>query len=224
VYDPWVPKHQVREDSPPPVRYLNAYAASKLQAEQAVQASQRDAIILRPHAIYGPGEQTLRPRLLRARRFGTLFAIGTGQNHLSLTHVENLVDAIELALRAPTSSSYHVYNVADAITPTVDQALRQLLTELGLPQRIIYLPTHVAWPLATLLERLYTAAHSPMPPLLTRYAVSQLSHEYTLDIGKSVRELGYQPGRSYLDGLTGVRLAPATPWEGAGSQRVLQRR
>ena len=63
-------------------------------AEREVGRHRRGAVILRPHAVYGPGDTTLLPRLLHARRLGRLIAVGDGRNRISLTHVDNLVQAV----------------------------------------------------------------------------------------------------------------------------------
>ena len=94
VYDPHVPKDLVDEQAGYASRYLNAYALTKMQAECAVRATGRPAIVLRPHAVYGPGDRTLLPRLLAARRWAGCRSVGDGHNRVSVTHVDNLVHAI----------------------------------------------------------------------------------------------------------------------------------
>src|ERR1700730_9704947 len=76
VYDHRRPAGPIDETAAYARRPLNAYVRTKIAAEHAVLRSGRQAIILRPHAIYGPGESKLLPRLLAARRFGHLLAGG----------------------------------------------------------------------------------------------------------------------------------------------------
>src|SRR5262249_40858282 len=124
VYDVRVANRGLREDAPlPPLhRYLNDYARTKRLAEHVVRSSGRDTAILRPHAIYGVGDTILLLRLLRARRLGRLVATGSGRNHISLTHVENLARAVALAL--DPASPGGTFNICDDETPTVDEILR----------------------------------------------------------------------------------------------------
>jgi nucleoside-diphosphate-sugar epimerase len=206
VYDPLVPKRRVREDAPLPSRYLNHYGLTKQLAEREVLTSGRPAVILRPHAIYGAGDNTLRPRLLRAHHFGRLLAVGDGRNLLSLTHVENLLDAILAALERPASSG--IFNVADAVEASLDELLRAALTALGLPARIFYLPVSLAWSLATVLERAYLAGGARRAPPLTRYLVSQLANEQTLDLTRARNQLGYRPTRCFRDGFAELAARP----------------
>jgi nucleoside-diphosphate-sugar epimerase len=222
VYDPRKPKHHVKEDAPFAVHYLNEYARSKMLAEVAVRDERPDAVILRPHAVYGRGENKLLPRLLESRWFGTQVALGDGHNHLSVTHVDNLVDAIESAIDGHASGAF---NVADLVEPTVDDLLRAVLAAAELPARIAYVPARVAWPLSAALESIARVLGLSHPPRITRYVVAQFTQEYTLDLGAAVERLGYRPVRSYLDGIRETFVAEPLPQftnhrEGLGHQRI----
>ncbi len=208
VYDPRKPKRHVKEDAPYADRYLNEYARSKVLAEVAVQAVRPDAVILRPHAVYGPGDDKLVPRLLEARWLGAQLALGDGRNHISVTHVENLVHAIECAIDGNASG---VFNVADGVEPTVDDLLREVLAAAGLPARIAYVPAAVAWPLSTVLESIARVLGLTHPPRLTRYVVAQFAQEYTLDLSAAAERLGYQPARTYIDGISETLSADPLP-------------
>jgi nucleoside-diphosphate-sugar epimerase len=198
VYDPRTPKRLVTEQAEYPTRYLNAYARTKMEAECAVRTSGRPAIVLRPHAVYGPGDRTLLPRLLAARRLGWLPVVGNGRNRVSVTHVDNLVQAIVRCVEGEVDAG--VFNIADARVAPLDTLLRTLLRRLGMPARIVYIPKSVAAPLAGVLEWLYQRANVRYAPLLTPYVVSQLAHEYTLDISRAQRELGYAPRVTFASG------------------------
>ena len=201
VYDPFVSKSYVTEDTPLPTRYLNAYAETKAEAERIVRARTR-SIVLRPHAIYGPGDEILLPRILEAHRLGTLLAVGDGTNRISLTHVDNLVDAIVLACRKlARGGEGGTYNVADAEPVVLDQALRAVLRATGLRERILYVPRPVGWNVGHVLETVFAAANAPRAPRLTRYIVEQLASEYTLSLEKAKNELGYAPTRTLFDFL-----------------------
>lgn len=208
VYDPHLPKHHVKEDAPYPSRYLNDYARSKMLAEIAVREARPDAVILRPHAIYGRGEHKLLPRLLEARLFGRQLALGDGRNRISVTHVDNLVHAVECAIDRNAGGTL---NIADSVEPTVDDLLRRVLTAANLPERIFYLPTALAWPLSAGLESLARIAGGRCQPRLTRYVVAQLTQECTLDLSAAVKQLGYRPAKTYLDGAWEVLAADRLP-------------
>ncbi|MFG2090209.1 MULTISPECIES: NAD-dependent epimerase/dehydratase family protein [unclassified Spirillospora] len=201
VYDPFRPSVMAAEDEAPVRRYINAYGASKAAAERAVLRAARDAIILRPHAVYGPGDTTLLPRVLSAVRGPLLPAAGTGRQRISLTSIGNLVRACVLAATGPIASG--VFNIADAAPVTIDDAFREILRERGVRARPVYVPAAVARPLAAVAEGAFLLAGRPEPPRLTRYAISHLAVERTLDITAAREVLGYDPHATTFAGAAG---------------------
>jgi 2-alkyl-3-oxoalkanoate reductase len=191
VYDPYRPTVRAVESEAPVRRYLNAYAASKAAAERVVLAAGRDVIILRPHAVYGPGDTTLLPRLLENIRAGRLLVPGTGRVLTSMTSVDNLAQACLLAAESTVRAG--VFNIADSDVMTVDRALRGLLASAGVPARPVYLPTSLTSPLATAAEFLQRHTGHPTKVRLNRYVISQIAMERTLDITAARRHLAYAP-------------------------------
>ena len=210
VYDPHAGKRMLNEQAPPARRHLNAYCATKAMAEQLVLA-RAQAIVLRPHALYGPGDRVLLPRLLEAYRRGRLLAAGNGTNRVSLTHVDNFVDAIVLALQATLGQRARgIYNIADEAPVTIDDALRAVLIATGREPRVVYLPRLLAYGLGAFLELAHTALALRRAPRLTRYRVVQVADEYTLDLTRARQELGYRPTRDLFAFIEGGGLR-ATP-------------
>ena len=197
VYSDAVHKLGVREDAPIGDCRFSSYGRTKALAERIVLERRPDAIVLRPHIVYGPGDTTLLPRVLAARRFGRLPIPGNGRNRLSVTHIENLVLAIASAL---TSESIGVFNVADAENTTVDELLRTILARVGVPATIVHVPRAVAWQIASLLERVWPNREGRSGPPLTRYAVMHLSDDHTLDITRARTLLGYDPTWTFRNG------------------------
>lgn len=72
---------------------LSHYARSKRAAEQVVESSRLDWMILRPPAVYGPADPALAP-LWRALARGWLLQIGPSRARFSLLHVDDLCEAI----------------------------------------------------------------------------------------------------------------------------------
>ncbi|TDC40813.1 NAD(P)-dependent oxidoreductase [Actinomadura sp. KC345] len=201
VYDPFRPSVMATEDEAPVGRYMNAYGASKAAAERAVPPARRDAIILRPHAVYGPGDTTLLPRVLSAVRGPVLPAVGTGRQRISLTSIGNLVQACLLAATGPVTSG--VFNIADAAPVTIDDAFREILRERGVRARPVYVPASLARPLAAAAEGAFLLAGRPEPPRITRYAIGHLALERTLDITAARAVLGYDPHETTFTGAAG---------------------
>jgi nucleoside-diphosphate-sugar epimerase len=175
VYDAFIPTLNAPESAGPATRFLSTYSRSKAAAELEV----RGGVILRPHAVYGPGDTTLLPRILAAVRRGRLVLPSGGRVLHTLTHIDNLVQAVRLSLTGPIGT----YNIGDDAPVLLCDAIASLT---GVDIRSV--PYRVAYSAAAVRE------HLPGRPAITRYAVSQLGLERTLDITKAREQLGYTPG------------------------------
>ncbi|MBE1875299.1 NAD(P)-dependent oxidoreductase [Myceligenerans sp. TRM 65318] len=209
VYDPATPSVRVREDEGPtadrgrrPFRYLNSYGATKAAAEHwlALDAAEPDhgpVVVLRPHAVYGPGDTTLLPRLeaaLVAGRWLPLPGGGTTLHHL--THVATLAAAVRAALAADLSPEIAagtplVANVADAEPVVLREILELLMLARGRHVRVVPVPERAARRAAVVAERLAKLAGTE--PRLSRYALSHLAMERTYDLTVLRDRLGVDP-------------------------------
>ena len=202
VYDPRSDRGLVDEDHPR-AGHLNAYGRTKAAGEALALTA--GVVVLRPRAVYGPGDTQLLPRLLSRVRAGTLLLPGPDVR-LSLTAVENLADACLAAVAwAPGA-----YNIADAVPYGRDAAVRQVLRAHGVAARIRHLPLGVARGAARSAESVARRAPGRAEPALSRYAVDQLAHTVILDVTRA-RSQGWTPHRTlddYLGEIAGLRPRP----------------
>jgi nucleoside-diphosphate-sugar epimerase len=192
VYDAFEPTVQASEGEAPATRFLSSYSESKTFAELEVMGT--DAVILRPHAVYGPGDTTLLPRVLAAARHGRLVLPEGARVSHSLTHIDHLVEAVRLALTGPAG----VYNVADAEPVMLAEVIEEFLARRRVRARIVRMPYPAAFHAAAVAEA--AARIRARRPRVTRYAVSQLGLERTLDLTAARERLGYLPGSTDLEG------------------------
>ncbi|WP_370416578.1 NAD-dependent epimerase/dehydratase family protein [Streptomyces fradiae] len=200
VYAPGPGRTRITEDHP--VRgHLNAYGRTKAAGEALALAA--GAVVLRPRAVYGPGDPHLVPRLLSRVRRGLLMLPGPSVR-LSLTAVENLADACLTAAGWPPGA----YNIADPVPYERDDAIRTVLRAHDTRARIGHLPLPLARAAATAAQSLAR----PRPhaePALTRYAVDQLAHSVVLDVSRAQAQ-GWRAERTLADYRGGsTRLAPS---------------
>ena len=181
--------------------FSSCYAESKKLAEDRVNeahAAGLPTVILRPKAIFGPGDRALIPRLLQAAASGRLRQFGSGENRVDLTYVENVAHAILLALdaRAAVGRTYFITNDEHVrLWPVI----RRLLQSLHLPHQLRPLPLPLALAAATALE--WQARFTGREPLLTRYTVGVLARTQTYNIAAARRDLGYAPVVSVESGI-----------------------
>lgn len=204
IYPPMRPSVQIQEDSitvGPHIKYLNTYAATKARAEVVVRGAvlngnARNAIILRPHAVYGPGDETLLPRIEAAVRDGQLWLPGGGAVAQNLTHVATLASAaleaaqVDWARAEPHAAGEGVVamNVTDGQPVLLRRALTEVLKRRGVNVKIRTIPLPLAWTLATALETGANLGRRHLAPRLTRYLVAQLGYERTYNL-RRLREI-----------------------------------
>jgi nucleoside-diphosphate-sugar epimerase len=181
-----------------PRRYVNHYASTKAQAEQAIRAAAAQHpgttfVMLRPRGIFGPHDRVLLPRILRVlhARGGRLPLPRGGAALLDLTYAANVVHAMQLATRCPGLTSGEVFNITNGEPGTLRSMLSALLVPLGLPFRIAAPPYRVLDAAARGME--LCAALTGTEPALTRYSVGALHWDMTLDISRAREKLGYAP-------------------------------
>ncbi len=184
VYDPRPDRSLVTEDHPTAGGHLNAYGRTKARGDRL--ALDAGAVVLRPRAVYGPGDTHLLPRLLRACRRGRILLPGPDVT-LSLTHVDNLASACVAALGWEPGA----YNVADEAPARRDATVAAVLSAaLARPVTVGHLPLPVTHGAAGALDAL--ARVTRREPLLTPYAVDTLAHPFCLDTTRA-RATGWQP-------------------------------
>jgi len=189
------------EAAPYPGKYLSLYSESKKLAEDIVHDSIRAglaATIVRPKAMFGPGDTTLLPRLVSAARAGRLAQIGDGSNLVDLTYVANVVQSILLLLKTGRSVG-KIYTVTNDEPATLWSVVRFALQEILGKVDLRQMPYRAAFLLAAAFEA--RAAITRREPPLTRYSVAILGRTQTYDISALKRDTGYTPQVSLKEGL-----------------------
>ena len=194
-------QHEIDETAPCARRFLCEYSRSKFLAEQQVRAAQsagQATVILRPKAIFGPGDTALLPRLIRSAQAGRLRQFGTGTNCIDLTYVTNVVEAIRLSLTAERAVG-RTYFITNGEHVPIWRLLRELLAALGLNTALPAMPVRKALALARFLE--WCGVITGREPVLTRYTVAILARQQTYNIEAARRDLGYAPRVTVASGV-----------------------
>ncbi len=201
VYHPDRPQRYAAEgEAPDPatVRWPSAYGPTKALAERLVLQRHPAAVVLRPHAVYGPGDTTLLPRVTAAVRGRTLLLPGSGRQRHSLTRVEQLAEACRLACTAPDAALGRVYNIADAEPVVLAEALGEALAARGRPVRVVPVGRRAAAAAAALSQWRHRRS-SDVHEGLTPYAAGHLARDRTFDLTLGRQLLGYHPQPTRLD-------------------------
>jgi nucleoside-diphosphate-sugar epimerase len=194
-------QHLLTDAAPYPAGFISTYSATKKLAEDRVNAAIArglPALILRPKAIFGPGDTTLFPRLIQAAAQGRLPQIGAGRNLVDLTYVGNVVQALLLALHEPNALG-KTYTITNDEHVALWDVIKLVLRRLDIPAELRRLPIAAALVAARMMEA--RARLTGTEPLLTRYSVAVLARTQTYDISAARRDLRYAPTVSVAEGI-----------------------
>ena len=202
VYDTKHAEHV--EDEPVALPLLSAYGRSKRMAEDwLIQQdwSDRTLIILRPRAVYGPGDRVLLPRLLRLVRAGRVLIPGNMRVQSSLTHVGNLCAAVEHAIGHYTQQpgGVHVFNVADAAPYDMRAAVGGLLSAVCGHE--LYF---VEMPLAPLRVFAEIMKNLRIPASITPMSLAVVSQNNILQVEKITQTIGLKAQLNLWDEMGNI--------------------
>jgi nucleoside-diphosphate-sugar epimerase len=201
------------DDAPYPRRLMSVYSLTKKIGEDRVRAAAAEGlatVTIRPKAVFGPGDTSLLPRLVRVARGGRLPQVGDGRNLVDLTYVDNVVHALLLALEARAAVG-RTYTVTNGEHVPLWDLIKTVLRRLGIDAKLRPLPYRVVYAAAALME--LRAALTGGEPLLTRYTAALLARTQTYNIDAARHDLGYVPPVSVAEGvertLTGIERVPS---------------
>ena len=153
--------------------------------------------IVRPSAIYGPGDT----RLLKVFRFaahGVFPVLGRGDTLYHLVHVEDLAEVLCLAAVHPDAAG-EAFIAGDPAPVTMSRMVAIIGEALGRRVRIIRLPAGPVFLLADLCERVCRPLG--IEPPLHRRRVAFYTKDRAFDTRKLRERLGYQCRYRPEDGL-----------------------
>ena len=206
------PMAGVDESAPYPRRYHSHYAETKALAEQAVLAANDPAlrtVALRPHLIWGPGDNHILPRLVDQARAGTLRRVGDGSNRVDTTYIDDAARAHLLAadaLQTNPAAAGRPYFISQGEPTPLWALVDGLLIAAGCRPITRGVPRPVAWMAGAILEATYSAFHLEGEPRMTRFVANELATTHWFDISAARRELGYEPSLSIPEGLRRLEL------------------
>jgi nucleoside-diphosphate-sugar epimerase len=193
-------QHNLTEAAPYPATSVSEYSRTKKLGEDLVNAASGglETVILRPKAMFGPGDRALLPRLLATARTGRLPLIGDGRNLVDLTYVDNVVEAMRLAMTADAAvgKTYHITNDEH---PLLWRLVRRILQELNLPPLRWRISLRAALAAAGAMEQV--ARVTGKEPTLTRYSALILARTQTYNIAAAKHDLDYKPPVSLEEGI-----------------------
>lgn len=187
------------------------YAATKIIAEREVLAA-NDAdlatVALRPRLIWGPGDTQILPKLVERARSGRLRLVGSGDNLVDTTYIDNAAQAHFDALahlRPGGACAGRAYFISNGEPWPLREVLNGLLRAAGAPEVHKTLPFGAAYAVGAVCEALWTALPLRGDPPMTRFLAEQLGTAHWYSMAPAARDFGYVPKVSMAEGLERLR-------------------
>lgn len=193
-------------DSPPgdensPIQPHDYYQRSKFEAEPIVldfHARGLESTILRPNAIFGPGDLGRFYLIFKQLSLGWFPMFGNGKVLYHPLYIDNFMDAFVLAME-PGVGAGETYLIADEEYVTIENLVRRAARAMGTTARFVRMPV---WPVVA-AGHVVEALCKPLgiaPPLHPR-RVDWYRQNRAFKIDKAKRGLGYQPRIGLDEGL-----------------------
>jgi nucleoside-diphosphate-sugar epimerase len=197
----------IDESVPYPSRYLAHYPLTKAIAEQMVISAngpQLATVSLRPHLIWGPGDNHLIPRLIQRARAGQLRRVGNGRNLVDTTYIDNAADAHLLAadrLEIGSVVAGKTFFISNGEPQPLWDLINRLLACADVPPVTRGISATMAYAVGGVLEAIYTLTRRGDEPRMTRFVARQLSTAHWFRLDAARRDLGYVPRINIEEGL-----------------------
>ena len=165
---------------------------------------------LRPHVVFGPGDNRFMPALLAKGRNGQLrVQVGRGGWLSDYTYMSNLVDAVLLADEAlaeghlKSIAAGQAYFITNGEPMPFWSFVRKVAARLGFPPVKYQAPRSLVYMIATVKEGIDTLKGGTLNAEdgLTRFAINYMCTHHYFSIEKARRELGYAPSISIDEGI-----------------------
>jgi len=178
-----------------------AYCYAKVKQDELVTEYGRKHsvpyVIVRPGAVYGPGNSGISGRV-GSGAFGTFLHLG-GSNLIPFTYVDNCADAIALA-GLTSGIEGEIFNVVDDDLPTSRQFLRLYRRHVR-SFTSVPVPRPVSYALCALWERYSYWSEGQLPPVFNRHAWHAYWKGSRYSNAKVKQRLGWTPAVSTSEGL-----------------------
>lgn len=189
-------KHPLYEDDP--LVGVGPYGQSKIDGEQICEEFRERGMcipVIRPKTFIGTGRlgvfQILYDWVQSGKRIPV---IGNGNNRYQLLEVEDLADAIMLALTGPAEKANDTFNVGAEQFNTVREDVGALCDYAGNGARVMGTPAWLVKPALTVFEAI------KLSPLY-RWVYGTADKDSFVSIEKIQKTLGWQPRCSNADAL-----------------------
>ena len=187
---------------------INYYSYTKALAEQYIiekyKKNNFPAIIIRPGNVYGPGATTWVLRPLKSIRENKILLIDHGNGIFLHTYIDNILDAIIIALKNPKALG-EIIDVTDGDNDTTwGEYFNTIAKIAGKP----YIKRNISRKTALFISKLMILLNKlfKIEPWVTPMAVRVLTNQHKVSIEKAKNLLDYNPKIDFQEGIKRVEI------------------
>lgn len=193
-------------DNPPggedaPIQPADYYQQTKYEAEPIVReyfSKGMKTVILRPAAIYGPGDPERFFMIFKRCAKGVFPMFGDGKTYYHPLYIDNLVDALMLAMEEGKGDG-EAFLIADEDYCEIEELVKRVGKALGITVRIPHYPVMPLVVAGHIFETVCKPFHIT-PPIFPR-RVDWYRQNRAFDISNAKQQLGYVPRIGLDEGL-----------------------
>lgn len=199
------------ESLPYPTRYDAPYPQTKAMAEQLVLTANSPGLAtvsLRPHLIWGPGDNHLVPRIIEKGKKGKLRRIGTRHCLVDTVYVDNAAQAHLLAadrLYPGSPVAGNAYFITNGEPLPLWEIINRILATADIPPVTRSISPQLALFAGGLCETIWSIFRLSGEPPMTRFVAHELATAHWFDISAAHRDLRYEPEVSIDEGMKRLR-------------------
>jgi nucleoside-diphosphate-sugar epimerase len=183
------------------------YTATKAIAEaEVLSRGEAPTVVIRPHLVWGPGDEQLVGRILARARSGRLVLPGGGTGLVDATYVTDAAAAIVAGLDAAVPGSPAVgsaWTVSGGDPRPTRELVEGILAAHGVEVVVRSVPASVAHAVGWALERCWIGEEPP----ITRFAAHQLASAHWFDQRQTRAALDWYPTVTVEEGMARLRAA-----------------
>ncbi len=187
------------EDSP--VIPADYYQFTKYEGEKVVTEFAKKglkSVIIRPTAIYGPGDPERFLFLFRLARKKRFMMFGNGKAFYHPVYIDNLVEGFYAAFESDCEKA-EPYIIADEKYFTIKKLVDKVGQSMDLKVRFVHLPFMPLYMLAAIIEAICVPLKIKPPIFRRRVDWFRQNRAFTID--RSKKEIGYVPKIGIKEGL-----------------------
>jgi nucleoside-diphosphate-sugar epimerase len=193
-------------DNPPggedaPIQPADYYQRTKYEAEPIVNEYNKKGmktVILRPAAIYGPGDPERFYMIFKKVSKGSFPMFGNGKTYYHPLYIDNLIDAFMLAMEGDKGVG-NAYLIADDRYLEIEDLVKRVGKALNIDVKINHYPVLPVIIIGHIVEKV-CKPFKITPPIFPR-RVDWYRQNRAFKIDKAKRDLGYLPHVEIDEGL-----------------------